>query len=505
MPTSTVRPNETLSGASLYTISGGSATVHAALSDTNNATFVQKTGTGVASLVVGSGTISLTSSQIVRQVRARATVAGATAASKSNIYLGTIGSTGASSYGAALAATRGVLTATTVSGPWYGTTPDGELWSQAKIDAVRVQFVEYKNTSDRSTLYEVFVDIDVTTKPTVSVSGPTGTITTTAKPDVSWTYSDTDGDGQTSYQIKVFTAAQYGAGGFDPSISSASYDSGEVANSDTTATVADYLAASGAHRAYVRVGKTINGVTFWSDWAFSAFTMSLTAPTTPTLSATYDSNLNRVALSMTGSATAGSDYQAFDVERSDDGGTTYSLIRNGEGLLMGGSFTSTILDYEAPRDITARYRVRTIAYTGSNVAVSSYSSAATAAITNDGLWWVKSTDSPSLNYGGVRVLEGVGVAVEENLGVFRAIGRSEPIVVSGTIGGQDGSYTILTLGVAEWDSIYALATHQGTLLIQDPFGQQKYVRAVSRNWKQTGATTAPRREVNVGYVEVSNE
>jgi hypothetical protein len=370
---------------------------------------------------------------------------------------------------------------------------------------VRVQFVEYKNTSDRSTLYEVFVDIDVTTKPTVSVSGPTGTITTTAKPDVSWTYSDTDGDGQTSYQIKVFTAAQYGAGGFDPSISSASYDSGEVANSDTTATVADYLAASGAHRAYVRVGKTINGVTFWSDWAFSAFTMSLTAPTTPTLSATYDSNLNRVALSMTGSATAGSDYQAFDVERSDDGGTTYSLIRNGEGLLMGGSFTSTILDYEAPRDITARYRVRTIAYTGSNVAVSSYSSAATAAITNDGLWWVKSTDSPSLNYGGVRVLEGVGVAVEENLGVFRAIGRSEPIVVSGTIGGQDGSYTILTLGVAEWDSIYALATHQGTLLIQDPFGQQKYVRAVSRNWKQTGATTAPRREVNVGYVEVSNE
>lgn len=505
MPTQVLRPNETISGSTLYTITGGSASINAALADDADGTYVQKTGTGVASVVVGFGTYSIGASERVRQVRLRARVAGATINSKANIYLGTTGAGVSSTYGAAFSVVRGAQTLSTVVGPWAGTTPDGNTWTQAKIDALRIQFEEYKNTTDRSSLYELFVDVDLTTKPTVSVSGPTGTITTTATPDVAWTYSDTDGDGQTAYQIKVFTAAQYGAGGFDPTLSTAAFDSGTVSTGDTTATLTGFLNATGAHRAYVRVAKTINGSLFFSDWAFSAFTMSLTAPTTPTLTATWDEGLGRTQVVVVGAAATGYDYQVFNIERSDDGGASWGFVRNGEGYAVGASFTSTIQDYEAPRGITVQYRARAVAYLGSNVVVSGYSTIDSEYVTNDLQWWFKSVSTPALNVGGVKVLEGVGLTVEEDLGVFRAIGRQEPLVVSGTIGGQDGSYTAVANGTQEWVSLYALATQQSTLLIQDPFGEQKYVRVTSRSWKQTGATSSPRREITMGYVEVSGE
>lgn len=505
MATQILRPNETISGSTLYTITGGAATINAALADDLDATYVQKAGTGVASVVVGFGTYSIGAAERVRQVRLRARVAGATSASKANIYLGTTGAGVSSTYGAAFSIVRGAQALSTVIGPWAGTTPDGSPWTQAKIDALRIQFEEYKNTTDRSLLYELFVDVDITTKPTVSVSAPTGTVTTTATPDVAWTYSDTDGDGQTAYQIKVFTSAQYGAGGFDPTLSTGAFDSGTVATGDTTATLTGFLNATGAHRAYVRVAKTINGSLFYSDWAYSSFTMSLTAPTTPTLTATWDETQGRTQVVVVGAAASGYDYQVFNIERSDDGGVTWAFIRNGEGYAVGASYTSTIQDYEAPRGITVQYRARAAAYLGSNVAVSAYSSIDSEYITNDLTWWFKSVSTPALNFGGVKVLEGVGLTVEEDLGVFRTIGRSEPVVVSGTIGGQDGSYTAVANGTAEWAALYALATLQSTMLIQDPYAEQKYVRVTSRSWKQTGSTSSPRREITLGYVEVSGD
>ena len=504
MAIQTLNPNETLSGASLFTITGGSASVHVALADASDATYVQKTGVGVASTVVGFGTYSIGASERIRQVRLKGRLAGGTAASKANLYLGTVSTGVTSTYGASFAAVRGALTIQDVYGPWTGTAPDGNTWSQEKLDAIRAQFEEYRDTTARSFLYRLQVEVDVTTKPTVTVSSPTGTVSSTAKPDVSWAYADTDGDGQSAYQVRVFTAAQYGAGGFDPALSEAAYDSGTIYSSDVTLRIGDYLAATGVHRAYVRVAKTINGSLFFSDWSFSTFTMALTAPTVPTLSASYGSGLNRVSLTLVGANAAGYDFQLFDIQRSDDNGVTYSYIRAGEGFAVGASFTSLAYDYEAPRGVSVKYRARAVAYLASNAVASAWSSISTVAVSNDGLWWLKAVSEPALNAGAINVLEGVGLSVEEDLGVFRAIGRSEPVVVSGTIGGQDGAYTILTTTNVEWSALYPLTVWQDTVLVQDPYGNQKYVRFISRSWRQSGATSVPRREITVGYVEVGS-
>lgn len=498
MTTSIVRPDSIVSGGSNFTATGA-ASLNAATSDDSDSSWIRKTGNGTSSTILGFGTVSLTSTQTIKQVRLRARVSTPTSSGKMNIQLGTRVS-GTNYFFPALTV-RGTSAISTKTGAWQTSAPDGGTWTQSKIDALRVQVTDYRDSSDRGYVYELFIDVDVVSQPTVTVTAPSGTISTTAKPDVTWTYSDTDGDGQTYYSLKVFTSAQYSDPAFDPVDSTAVFDSGIVASSDSTAAVGDYL-INGAHRAYVRVAKTINGSPFWSAWAYSAFTVSLTPPSTPTVTTSYSSGSNRVTVTIDGVASGTFDYQVFTLERSDDGGTTWATVRNAAEIVPGLGFDATVYDYEAPRGITAKYRARAVGVLGENVVASDWSTVSNVSVTNDQLWWIKAVSAPTLNTGNVRILAGVGISVEEDLGVFRPIGRSKALVVSGTIYGKDGSYRIATTSDAEWSSIYALATHQGTLLVQDPYGGQKYVRAISRNWEETGAISALRRDLTLGYVEV---
>jgi len=103
----------------------------------------------------------------------------------------------------------------------------------------------------------------------------------------------------------------------------------------------------------------------------------------------------------------------------------------------------------------------------------------------------------------VRVLAGLQETVEEEAGVFRPKGRSTAVVVAGSIYGRDGTFTIAAFGDTEWDPIYALARHQGPLLVQDPFGDQRYIRITNRQITTDGAAGAPIRRLTVSYVEVS--
>ena len=103
----------------------------------------------------------------------------------------------------------------------------------------------------------------------------------------------------------------------------------------------------------------------------------------------------------------------------------------------------------------------------------------------------------------LRVLAGPQATVEEDAGVFRPKGRSTAVVVAGSIYGRDGVFTIAAFGDTEWDPIYALARHQGPLLVQDPFGDQRYIRITNRQITTDGAAGAPIRRLTVSYVEVS--
>lgn len=499
MAVTVVRPDSTNSGASNFTVTGA-ATLHAATNDNSDSTFVRKTGTGTKSAIVGFGTTALGASQTVSRVRVRARVQGPTSATKLNLQLGTRVD-GVNYFSSALAV-RGVVATGEVVGPWYAASPDGGSWDQARIDNLRCQITDYKDSGDRGFVYELYIDVDIANQATVTVSAPTGTVTTTSKPDVSWSVTDPDGDIATSYQVKVISSATYTAAGFDPSTSAASWDSGQVTGTDVSASVGDFL-LNGTYRAYVRVAKDVNGVPFWSGWAFSQFTISLSPPTVPTLSLTYTAGENKTAITVTGAAPTGFTSQTFEVQRTSNAGTTWSQVRYATALIPNGSYVATVTDNEPPRGATVGYRVRAIGLSGANVQASAWSATSNVTTVNDGTWVFKTLEPTAQVATDVAVQPDDAWEEPEQIGIFRPIGRTYPVVVAGALEADSGSYRIVAASTAAYTALAPLIAYQGTLLVLSPFGDQKYVRIISRSVTRTGTKDRPRYEYDLGYVEVT--
>jgi len=502
MAVTTVRPNATATGASLFTITGGSGSINAALSDSSDSTYIKKSSSvvGTADVVVDMGTTTISSSQRVKQVRVRARCSTPNDTGKLNVYLGS--RIDNANYFFSGLAIRGTNSIATFVGPYYNSAPNGQSWTQASINGLRVKIGEYNDSTDVASTFEIFVDVDIASQPTVTVTAPTGTITNSAAPDVTWTFADSDNETQSFYQIKVFSAAQYGAGGFDPATSTATWDSGEIGSSDQAGVIGELLNA-GTYRAYVRVAKSINGSPFWSDYDYEPFVLSYTAPTIPTMLVAWNSELGKATFTLTGAAPTGYTSQYYDIHRSDDGGTIYAGVRNGENLSPNGSYVATSQDYEAPRGIVAYYRCRAVGVdSSSNEFPSAWGTVQQVLITNDESWWFKCIQDATLNRGSIRVLKQIDIQIQEPNTVFRPLGANRPIVVSGPIQGQDGGYQIKTVTEAEWDDIYPLITHQGTLLVQDPFGNQSYIRITDRKWTAETQSGNIYRDINLSFVEV---
>jgi hypothetical protein len=206
MAVTTVRPNATATGASLYSITGGSGSIHAALSDNSDSTFIKKATAVVGSgeVVLDMGTTTISASQRVKQVRVRARCSTPNDSGKMNIYLGS--RIDNANYFFSGLAIRGTNSIATFVGPYYNSAPNGQSWTQASINGLRVKVEDYKDTTDSGSTFELYVDVDIAAQPTVTVTAPTGTITTSAAPDVTWTFADSDGETQSFYQIKVFSA-----------------------------------------------------------------------------------------------------------------------------------------------------------------------------------------------------------------------------------------------------------------------------------------------------------
>jgi hypothetical protein len=303
MATIVLRPNGNWTGSADFTISGGSATAHAAVSDDSNSTYIQKTSTAAAPKIISFdlGTTTLSASATVEYVNIRAKITqGATGRLLASLGYVSDRTAKTTIYSQSIEK-RGTVTSAVVDYAINLTkAPDGGAWTQTKIDDLVVRFIDYGAAGDRAQILEVFVDVVTASQPTLTVSTPTGAQTDTSFPTVTWSYADSDGDPQSAFQVKIFTAAQYGASGFDVDTSVATIDSGEIISSDTGYTLGEDLANATTYRAYVKVGKTVNDRYFFSSWAFSAFSLSLDAPGVPILSASFNETTRSVALTIQG-------------------------------------------------------------------------------------------------------------------------------------------------------------------------------------------------------------
>jgi hypothetical protein len=195
------------------------------------------------------------------------------------------------------------------------------------------------------------------------------------------------------------------------------------------------------------------------------------------------------------------------LERSDDGGTTWATVPGGANLDGGLAQASSLADYSAPRGITARYRATQNALTSTSIPVSSLVSAtATAVTTNDGKWWLKAYTAPGINVGGVRVLASPDYARIKEQSIDRPLGRTDglAVVTTSTTGGVDAGLKIAATGEAEWAAVEALLKHKGTLLIQDPWGRQRWVALTGYTWTENGGVGGTSRTASVSSIEVGS-
>jgi len=234
------------------------------------------------------------------------------------------------------------------------TNPSGGAWSQGDIDSLTFRESGASSGADTS-WFEAYIDVVYNEAPVSTVTAPAeaSTILDDSSPAVSWTYSDPESDTQERYQAKVFSAAQYGAAGFDPSTSSAVWESGEVLSSGTSVDVGAVL-SNGTYRAYVRTADTGSSGRYGA-WDYNEFTVNVTGPPTPTLTATADNTLKRVELVAT--STGAPAVEFFDFEYSDDSGATWVAVRGATRVAANGT-SATVHDYESPPNTPRQYRAR---------------------------------------------------------------------------------------------------------------------------------------------------
>lgn len=477
----TLRPNATTTNSGALT---GGATAHAVLSDDSDASYI--THTVGQSTRVDLGDLTLPAGGVVKNVQPRVRAAVVTAA--------TSGSYSGSAYSSAAPAAPGSATIFATVSSTTPTTRAGLTvtgWTDPQVDAayINVQWIAGAGISGR--LYEAYLDVRYVAIPVATVVLPTGTVSDTNTPLVTWTDTlDTDGGPQTQYEVKIYSAAQYGAGGFSADTSTVTAGSGIVA-SNATSWQDTVILANATYRAYVRVAQTVNGTVLWSAWAFGGFTISVALPAVPTLTVTAESTNGRIKLDLTansGSATT----DRMELQRSIDAGATWVAVRtiDSDAGLVYSTTTRTTYDYEAPNGTLTQYRARALHSYSGVYAASAWSSPGSATWTATD-WWLKQPTQPALN---VRLAFGALTSyatvdrVARN-GVFMPLGAALPIVVSDTRSGSTGAIVITFATGALEDSLNLLLDAVSTLLLQGPTGDghpDRYVRIGDHHSERVG-------------------
>lgn len=311
-------------------------------------------------------------------------------------------------------------------------------------------------------VFELYVDLVTVPRPVCAVDAITDPYTASTVIPVSWVNTlDSDGGAQTHYEVKVFTDAQYGAGGFDPGASTPTQTSGVVVSASTSTSVGP-IETGDTYRVYVRSAQTVNGARHWSAWDFSEFALSVSTSDVTVVATPVDASgkidvvVSRVALSEA--------WEFIEVERSTDGGTSWAAVRTASFVDATGDADSfAVTDHEAPNGRAVIYRARATYYS-SGLPISGSWSVSSSTSWSSSEEWLKAPLSPSLNV----TVEGVGYDPEArstSAGVFKPVGRRVPVVVTDVLSAPAGSITVRTEGASEARGLDDLLEAGGVFLL----------------------------------------
>lgn len=520
MPVVTTRPNATIQLGSGWSVVGAGGVAHTATADEVDTTYVQSTvrcrlDSQVLKLALGDIAIPAGSKIFSVRMRIRTERVTGFVIQPLCIFIFvalviraafTVNITVLIKLSLSFLVPRTVTTGwTTNDQPALLQHPDGGEWTQDSFNAHQFHIAR-EALGGPLRISAVYADVTYNERPVGTATGPTGTVTDTTRPLVSWTYADLDGDRQQSYSVRVFTAAQYGAVGFDPATSVAYTESGWLPGEDLSWTVARDL-INQAYRAYVTVEQVWEGIgTHRSVPTFVGWTQNVPGPGTPVLNGTFEDGLNRVRLNLAAGPAPAT--ETYDVEYSDNLGLTWAFVRDGRQIGHDGAGNAVLYDHQARLNRVRRYRIQAFRTLGT-VKVASNTSNTVDVTPRSFRFWLKDPLAPSLNM--VLPLENDEYLLPRSEGVFHPLvadGRdARAIVVSGPAWGREGEWQLgfpPSVGQAGWDAFLMIRAAGRVLLWQLPTGEQYWVKLTGElptAWDVRHGEVRWRR-ATIGYVEV---
>jgi hypothetical protein len=333
------------------------------------------------------------------------------------------------------------------------------------------------NISVSTTTPGVSTPVTVTTGTSGVATSPAPSVTTTTRPDLTWSYSDPQSESQAAWQLYVFTQAfATGHDMTDPAVWAASALVAESGiNRSTRGITSPVDLANGTYRMYVRAQDTAG---LWSAWSNLGWTQAITPPVTPTsLSATANQSTFLVVLSVT--ATTGGSANLIRFEYLDSDSSTWLPVRGADAVTLASTTTAT--DYDPRLGVTRTYRA--VAYAINPAVASTPSTTAAATITAGQRHVLTAVSNPALG-GAVNVQNLIEWSRPVVAGVFQGLGAEYVTVVSdGVPKSRRGSLTLVALDAAGWSLIENLLEADSMLLHRDPLGHAVYCRAVG-DWTQ---------------------
>lgn len=345
------------------------------------------------------------------------------------------------------------------------------------------------------------------TPPTVAISTPNGTVTTTTRPTVTWSFTDGASRPEDLFQVRIYTLADTIAGGFDALLGSPVYDSGIVTGPATSIVPTfDFPPTGTQYVAFVRA--QAGGQ--WSSFDSSQFNCTVTAPTAPlSITATENATTNAIDVVVTGQAEAGFTGLRTIVERQLPGGA-WEQVRFASALVPDVSHIARVTDFEVPARTTVSYRARISGVSNSTgFTVTSLNSSTATASTNPGSWWLRDVLTTTTRTA-IAVADGLELTMPVKAGVFDTVADGHAVVISDTfVRSSRGSLSLWVKNATVENAVAALLVPGRTLLVQDVLNQQWYVQLsgdMTKRFLRSIDPTLPRAhayELVVPVVEVS--
>lgn len=397
--------------------------------------------------------------------------------------------------------------------------------------------VDSSATENRATVYRAYLRAYYMLAATVATpSAPAGTITDTQTPDCTVLVSDVVESWQLpaneepwlcggDVEFRVYAAADVPEGAtvppplaqpvwstfvryFQPTWVDGTTPSGQNVTAEPA------VLANGDWVLFVRASRDVpDGQRLhWSAWAQAEFTVDVTPPQTPVLTAAANDAAQRVDLALTAATTTGYDGTMLArVQRSDDDGLTWTDVRGCLAVPVAAGANSLPADHEAPRGQSARYRARisdVLTADGTRMESAWHVVAADGPALSPGgagsaCWNLKVPTDPALSWIDAPVIAHPAAELDRPMTIFRPLGRGSAVAVSGAAAIEVGTLEVHAKDAAEVALLAGLIEADAVLLVETAFGEAFYARLTGSGWTRSGTTALPRRPASLQYAQVA--